>query len=499
MTEDRKTYRWVRMLTGGVTPFVLAVALLVFVRVYVSACVPGAQEAGICRELLAGTTVGRQALFGSCWVAPLPVLFYLPFAWIFPEPLAGMGAFFTAWFLVLWAVREAVKATGQSGVRIVLAQTAVVGMVMLSPQAQTLGIRTALMTLFMLLGGAALADWAAYRRIRDVVTAGWAGALLALCGLPAFVSAGVAVGMLPLAACGKRESRGRIQAWVLLGGLPLVYTVGVWILMNRLVLGDPFFFVRSLSYLLPQPGVFVLAVLGSGLALLPALIMTWVCDARTPEAPGAGPVAASAVLISFAVELLVCGWVLTRFGVGWHVGTLYVAALAVLVVALVRLRQSPVRLAVALGLFVCLSRFWLGGAPVSALSAGAENADADIPRQVEAFVESRTPYGRVFVLGYAGLDLLRGYTGGRLQPNLDLHVGALRRAYPGQNLYVLVPRPTGAARSESVFWKYPDLYVLGGDRLLYAATFGTWRLFEVVTAPTQEQWDEWRRAAESGN
>jgi len=40
---------------------------------------------------------------------------------------------------------------------------------------------------------------------------------------------------------------------------------------------------------------------------------------------------------------------------------------------------------------------------------------------------------------------------------------------------------------------------LGGDRLLYAATFGTWRLFEVVTAPTQEQWDEWRRAAESGN
>lgn len=497
MAEDRKTYRWVRMLTGGVTPFALAAALLVFARFHAPAWVPGAQEAGICRELLAGTTVGRQALFGSCWVAPLPVLFYLPFAWLFPEPLAGMGAFFTAWFLVLWAVREAVKATGQSGVRIVLAQAAVAGMMMLSPQAQTLGIRTALMTLFLLLGGAALADWAAYRRLRDVVTAGGAGAFLALCGLPAFVSAGVAVGMLPLAACGQRESRGRMQAWLLLGGLPLVYAVGVWVLMNRLVLGDPLFFVRSLSHLLPRPGVFVLAVLGSGLALLPALIVTWVCDARTPAAPGAGPAAASAVLISFAVELLACGWVLTRFGVGWHAGTLHVAALAVLAVALARLRQPPVRLAASLALFVYLSRFWLGGAPLSA--AGAEGSgDADVPRQVEAFVESRTPYGRVFVLGYAGLDLLRGYAGGRLQPNLDLHVGALRRAYPGQNLYVLVPRPTGAARSESVFWKYPDLYALGGDRLLYAATFGSWRLFEVVTAPTREQWDEWRRAAETG-
>jgi hypothetical protein len=34
---------------------------------------------------------------------------------------------------------------------------------------------------------------------------------------------------------------------------------------------------------------------------------------------------------------------------------------------------------------------------------------------------------------------------------------------------------------------------LGGDRLLYAEAFGTWRLFEVVSAPTQEQLDEWKK------
>jgi hypothetical protein len=119
-------------------------------------------------------------------------------------------------------------------------------------------------------------------------------------------------------------------------------------------------------------------------------------------------------------------------------------------------------------------------------------AGAAVCGEVEAYVNARTPYGRVFVLGYAGLELLRGYAGERLVPNLDLHVGALRRAYKGQNLYVLVPKPEGAVRAESVFWKYPDIYTQGADRLLFAEAFGAWHLFEVVTAPTREQLEEWR-------
>ena len=116
------------MLTGFVTPVVLAGVLLAFARLHDGAWEPGMQVAGICRELLAGTTQGRQALFGSCWSAPLPVLVYLPFAWLLPEPLAGWAAFFAAWLFAFWTVREAVKATGQSGWRIVLAQAAIAGM-----------------------------------------------------------------------------------------------------------------------------------------------------------------------------------------------------------------------------------------------------------------------------------------------------------------------------------------------------------------------------------
>ncbi|MFA6633769.1 MAG: hypothetical protein WCU90_15820, partial [Kiritimatiellia bacterium] len=64
----------------------------------------------------------------------------------------------------------------------------------------------------------------------------------------------------------------------------------------------------------------------------------------------------------------------------------------------------------------------------------------------------------------------------------------------GQNLYVLVPRPEGPARAESVFWKHPDIYRHGGDRLLFAGAFGAWHLFEIISAPTQEQLDEWKKA-----
>jgi len=55
-----------------------------------------------------------------------------------------------------------------------------------------------------------------------------------------------------------------------------------------------------------------------------------------------------------------------------------------------------------------------------------------------------------------------------------------------------VPRPEGSVRAESVFWKHPDIYMHGAERLLYAETFGSWRLFEVISAPTQEQLDEWK-------
>lgn len=489
MDQDRRTYKRVRLLTGGVIPAVLAAALLLF-ALRDGTWVPGAQAAGICRELLAGTTEGRQALFGSCWVAPLPVLFYLPFAWLLPEPFAGWTAFFVAWLFVFWAVRESVKATGQSGWRIILAQAAIGAMMAVMRQPQALQLSTALTAGLVLLAAAGLADWAAYRRLRDVVSAGTSGAFLMLCGFPVFGPAILAVGLLPFVACGTRETRMRFRAWLLLGWLPLVYAVGVWLLVDRLILGDSLFFLRSLGHLVPHLSLFLLALLMPAWVLAPALFVTWRregCQQKT----GAGPVAASALLLSFAVALMAFAKVLDVFGLGWKTVTLQVCLLAVLIIAMARLRQPLYRLAVSLVLFVWLSAFWFGHCPPSASPDKAREA---ICETVESYVNERTPYGRVFVVGYAGLDVLRNYAGERLVPNMDLHVGSLRQAYKGQNLYVLVPEPKGTVRAENVFWRFPDIYELGCDRLLFAEEFGGWRLFEVITAPTQEQLDEWKQA-----
>lgn len=491
MDQDRKTYKRVRLLTGMLTPAVLAAALLVFAHVRDAAWEPGAQVAGICRELIAGTTEGRQALFGSCWVAPLPVLFYLPFAWLLNEPYAGWAAFFSAWLFVFWSVREAVKSTGQSAGRIILAQAAIAALAVAVRQPQTLQIAAALTVGLALLTGAGLADWVAYRRVRDVVSTGTSGAFLALCGFAALGPAACAVAALPFAACGDRETRVRFKAWALLGWLPLAYTLAVWLLMNRLVLGDSLFFLRSLGHVVPHALLLGLALLLPAAVLLPALVATWGCDGRR-EQTGTGQGPALFVLVSFAVALLANAWVLGAFDVGWETVALHLCLLAVLMGALGRLQLSPALLAVPLVAFVGASAFCFGCKKTAA--EGRETDRVSICRDVEAYVNAQTPYGRVFVLGYEGLDLLRAYAGDRLEPNMDLHIGSLRRAYKGQVLYVLVPKPVGRVRAESVFWRFPDIYELGGERLLFAEAFGSWHLFQVVTAPTQEQLDEWKRA-----
>jgi len=84
MKECRKEYKWVRLMTGGVVPLVLALVVLAVASFSNEGWEPAGRLAGICKELAQGTTEGRQALAGSCWFGPMPTLFYLPLAWAFP-------------------------------------------------------------------------------------------------------------------------------------------------------------------------------------------------------------------------------------------------------------------------------------------------------------------------------------------------------------------------------------------------------------------------------
>ncbi len=96
MNECREKYKWVRLITGGVLPLVLSLAVIVIFSVTNDGWEPAGRIAGICKELTQGTTEGRQALAGSCWNGPLSTLFCLPIAWIFPVNAAGYISFFIA-------------------------------------------------------------------------------------------------------------------------------------------------------------------------------------------------------------------------------------------------------------------------------------------------------------------------------------------------------------------------------------------------------------------
>lgn len=304
---------------------------------------PDAALPGICKELVAGTTAGRQALVGSCWHTPLPSLIYLPFAWALPPAAAERAGAFALWWFYFAAA-------------------------------------SSLLTGFI--------GWCVNGKTGHLVRTAASGALLLLCGAVFIPVVCVLVLLLPFIGLFRRETRGRFLAWAFLGWLPAGYAAGVWILMNALILGDGFFFLRSLNR-----------------------------------------------------------ETLRRYEIA---------------------QSQPKR---------------AGRLP-----------DAYCLNEAAKYVDDRTEYGRIFVLGYAGLRALTANTNPLFTPNLDLHLGSIRDAYKGQDLYFLVPRPQGLTCAESVFWRYPDIYTRGAEQLLFAKSLGDWHLFQLVQAPSQEQLDEWRRA-----
>ncbi len=103
---------------------------------------------------------------------------------------------------------------------------------------------------------------------------------------------------------------------------------------------------------------------------------------------------------------------------------------------------------------------------------------------VAKHVKDVTPWGRVFVCGYAGLGgkCSNPADDAMFEPCLDLHIGVLREAYTRQKLYLLVPKPERENALEPCEWRYGGIYDNGAQRLLFDQDFGSWRLYEVVSA-----------------
>ena len=495
MNECRKEYKWVRLITGGVVPVVLALVVLAVVSFSNEGWEPAGRLAGICKELTQGTTGGRQALAGSCWFGPLSTLFYLPLAWIFSVKSAGGIAFFMAFFLVLWSVREALKSSVHAFTHIIAAQVGISVLALTVIPADMLNVNTVLPAVFFTIAFGSLLDWSAQMRLRDIVMTGAGVAMISISGFH-FFALGVWLALaIPFIWFWHRQDErfSRTTSAALVGWLPVIYSFGTWILLNWLIMGDPFFFLRSLiAYSRASGYLLLIAVLLPGILIVGYLKLGIIfCRNRVDTvASRSGNRIFSLLIVTAAVGYL---YALSYAGLKWCTSELLLSVLMIVLIFCVRFFDNRALVVGSSALFVAFA-IWFGSVvePYSFNTLCAE--DRMILRSdVENYVTERTEYGRVFVPGYTGLSLLQDYQGELLVPNLHFHVNTLRKDYFGQDLYVLVPKPEGVTAMEYIFAAYPGIYQYGCERLLFARSFGEWHLFQVVSAPT---WRELNAANE---
>ena len=447
-----------------------------------------ATSLAICRELLAGTDQGRQALVGSCWHAPLTTLTLLPFTWLLG--CSTIAALTTAWavwtFTLVIAGRTSGRETPRGWMLIILLA---LGIVASGKGALPSAAVAAAATIFALRSAVL---WWQSQGLRDLVKLAAALAGLTICGAPlAGVTLALAL-VVPLGALRNPDTCRRIPAIILLGWLPAIYTLAVWLLMNRLIFGSALFFVSNLHN--EQVLLWSAATLQDWFPSHPAEALAL---AFAAYAYGMGSATRNTRAVAAGVlGILFWFWLATLRGASsvWADTGSQTALITAGALSLWLLRNAgpaccPPRVAYGdLAIYILIA--WIGAripAPLPTLPP------ADMIQQVEATALARSPHARVFVCGYSGLNLIPAATRQRLEPNLDLHVSALRDAWYGQNLFLLVPAPVGAAATENVHTRLPRLYDSGGGRLLFSQDYGPWRLFEIVGAPTARQLEEWRQ------
>lgn len=496
MNEYRKEYKWVRFITGGVVPLVLSLAVVALVSILNDGWEPAGRLAGVCKELTQGTTEGRQALAGSCWNGPLPTLFFLPVAWIFPAKIAGYISFFLAYVVMLWSVREALKGSVHAYTHIIAAQVGICIISLTVIPSEVLSINTVLPVAFFAIAFGSLLDWSAQMRLRDIVMTGAGVAMLAVSGIHFFALAIWLALAIPFIWFWHRQGElfARTTSAALIGWLPWLYTFGTWVLLNWLIMGDPLFFLSSLFHCGREAGYPLLITV-----IIPAVIIIGYLQAGILFCRGSVDEVASrsgnrifSLLIVISAGLYLYGLIYSGFA--WCASELLLSMLMLLLIFFVRFFDNRLLVVFSSALSVAVAIWFASAINVSSPKRFSAVERESLRSEVEEYVAAKTKYGRVFIPGYTGLTLLQDYQGTRLTPNLHFHVNTLRRDYFGQDLYVLVPKPEGFVAMEYIFAAYPGIYDYGCERLLFAKNFGDWHLFQVVSAPT---WRELNPAKEA--
>jgi hypothetical protein len=448
----------------------------------------------VCTQLLGNTTEGRQALVSSLWWPPLPFLVRLPLAAAFnlPEcPLASLAAsalFAAATLLLTYRVLRRWLPRWAGAV--------LVAAMALSPpllRAATDGSATTLLMYLMLLATYGMVDWLRTREVRFLVYAASGSALLIITAAEALPWVLLFLAILVADTVLRPAQPGQKEAVLFLGLLPPVYTTGFWLLMNWLIMGDPWYPLRPLAAITavaragtagPVSGLGELPVVLALAAGLPLLLLSGRRRERTGLAL-AGIVVLPVIVMAF----------LDRTALSWMAGKLPAATLPLTVVtigylsAMTELAQPRLRrwllAAPALAVVVTWSSaFWFETPPDRRPTFAASLAERQrwLPL-IEQRVRQQTQYPKIFVCGYASFQLLGPAPDPLFVPALDFNFHEAESDYYGHQLYVLVHRPEGRSAMESITWKYDRMFSLGGKGTLYDSDWGPWRLFAIVQAP----------------
>jgi hypothetical protein len=440
---------------------------------------------GVSRQLLEGLTEGRQALVSSVWWPPFSFLIRLPFCWMSGSigipveslVVAALGAACVPLLAERALLRWGVGPVRYAFAALCAAQPGMIGHA-LNGSSVPVAVATALLTLF------GLVQWIRTRGTGPLVYVAAGSCALAGLGVETALWAGVCIVLLLADLCVRPAARKQRSAVFVLALLPVAYTIGLWVLMNWLIMGDPLHFLRSvtagsrsgaamaLDRLQPEH-MALLAVLGVG--LLFGVIRR---DRGT-----AALVTAGAAFV--AVTLFVASH---GFLFGAPLGLAATPLVALLTMGylagpgLTRVRSVAFVLILCGGALVTAQ--WRGSQATQAgLVSVAQAADADLARRIERHVLGQSPYAKVFACGYDSFRFAAGPGGEVIKPMLDFNMARIRRDYHGHKLYLLVHRPVGRSAMDTIHWRFDRPYYLGVGETLYDSDWGDWRLFEVIEAP----------------
>lgn len=447
---------------------------------------------GVCRELMNNTTEGRQALVGSAWWPPLVFLVRLPIATIlrfeeFPVASLLVSAFFGAAVFVL--MDNIMRIWRLGWIRIPM-----LAGIALNPWflRECLNGSSATMVLFLcLLVAYGFVDWLAGRSARHAIYMALAASLLVIASAEMIPWVALVLLIVVLDLLAARMPFSQKGAVLLLVLLPVVYTVGLWILMNWLVLGDGLYFIRSVAasagFRARFTGEYIdlidtdyMAMGIAGVVFLLALLLknrggVWLAVVAVGPVVVAMGMREEGFLWS-PVPVLFCLMPLAVLTLAYLVRVVGPSALGI----------RPLAGMIPLSAVIFTCPIWenkpLDYAPSFEKESAVVMQNRWLPK-IEGEVLARSKYARVFVAGYESFILLGSEHSDVFQPVLDFNFNKAKDDYRGQNLFLLVCRPVGRGAVDSIHWKYPNLFFRGTRSTLYDSDWGRWRLFEIIQAP----------------